>query len=176
MYSDELDFRYDWVSLTFSSFGSGFKIIEEKANSEPWFDRLWQMEYAENILGVAFVVAQTYILGTVEDVNKIRDRESKASINKIDFYSDNHHIKINGVSSILLINSIANYYKHHDEWDMWPTNLTGEVLAGVGITKDTEFPYYVAATKLRNENEIGDLKNLLKIISTWRGYILLKHK
>ena len=176
MHASEFDFRYDWTSVTLDALGSGFKMVQERADVEPWFDGLWQKEHAESILGVAFIVAQTYILGTVEDLNRIRESDGKSIVSKIDIYSDAPQLLPNKVSSILLINSIANYYKHHDEWDMWPTNLTGEVLGNVGIGKATEFPCYVAATKLWGENEFGNLKILLKIISNWREYILAKYK
>lgn len=172
----DLDFRYDWVSVTLDALESGFKILQEKTDVEPWFDGLWQMEYAESILGIAFVIAQTYILGTAEDVNTICESKGKSPISKIDLYSDVPQLVPNNVSPILLINSIANYYKHHEEWETWPTNLTGKVLSNVGIGKDTEFPCYIAATKLWNDNEIRNLKNLLTIISRWREYILAKYK
>jgi hypothetical protein len=176
MHASEFDFRYDWISVTLDALESGFKVVQEKADMEPWFDGLWQMEHAESILGVAFVVAQAYILGTVEDLNKIRESDGKTSLGKIDIYSDAPQLLSNNLSSVLLVNSIANFYKHHDEWNVWPTNLTGEVLASVGIGKDTEFPCYVAATNLWDENEIGNLKTLLNIISKWREYILSKYK
>ena len=146
MHVSEFDFRYDWVAVTFDSLETGFKTIQKEGNSESWFDGPWQKEYAENILGVAFVVAQTYILGAVEDLNEVRESNSKNPVNKIDVYSDASQSLSNSVSSILLINSIANYYKHHDEWDIWPSNLTVEVLGKVGIGKDTEFPCCVVAS------------------------------
>jgi hypothetical protein len=173
---NEFDFRYDWTSVILDALESGFKIVQQKADAEPWLDGLWQMEHAEGVLGIAFIVAQAYILGTVEDLNRIRESEKKSSVSKIDIYSDVPQLLSNNVSSILLINSIANYYKHHDEWDSWPTNLTGEVLGNVGIRKGTEFPCHVAAAKLWGENEIGNLKTLLEIISKWREYILAKYK
>lgn len=176
MYIGEIDFRYDWVSLTLDALESGFKSIREKADAESWFDGIWQLEHAESILGIAFVAAQAYILGTVEDVNKMRESNGKSRIDKIDYYSDAPNLLPSEVSPILFINSIANYYKHHDEWGKWPTNLTGRTLAHIGIVESTEFPCYVAATKLWDENKIEKLENLLTIISAWREYILSKYK
>lgn len=175
MHLAEFDFRYNWISLILHALESGFTGIRETADAEPWFDGLWQMEQAESILGIAFVAAQTYITGTVEDINEIRESKGKSTINKLDYYSDAPQLVPSGVSPILLANSIANYYKHHDEWDKWPANLTGETLGKVGIGEGTEFPCYVAATKLWAENEIENLKNLLAIISEWREYILSKY-
>jgi hypothetical protein len=171
----EVDFRYDWVSLTLHALKTGFESVREKAGENEWFDGLWQLEHVESILGIVFVAVQAYILGTVEDVNKIRESNGKGKKGKIEYYSDDDEPLPSGVSRILLINSIANYYKHHDEWDTWPTNLTVRTLAGVGITESTEFPCYEAAKNLWDENDIENLGNLLSIISEWRKYILSKY-
>src|SRR2546421_13036673 len=117
----EIDFRYDWVSLTLHALKSGFESIKETEKREPWFDGLWQLEHAESIFGVAFVAAQAYILGTVEDINHIREGKGMARLKKINYYFDDPVTLSNGASRILLINSMANYYKHHDEWgNTWP--------------------------------------------------------
>lgn len=176
MHTSEIDFRFDWVATTIHALESGFANIREKEDAELWFDGIWQLEHADNILGIAFVAAQAYILGTVEDVNTIREDAGKKRMDKIDYYSDVPELLSSEASQILLINSIANYYKHHDEWDKWPTNFTGKTLAQVGIVESTEFPCYVAATKLWNENELENLENLLMIISKWREYILSKYR
>ncbi len=82
MHLYEIDFRYDWVSVILHSLNSGFEAIRNKAEQQPWFDGIWQMENAESIFGLAFVAAQTYILGSVEDVNKIRESAGKERIEK----------------------------------------------------------------------------------------------
>jgi hypothetical protein len=109
-------------------------------------------------------------------VNKIRESNGKSKKGKIEYYSDDPNPLPSGVSRILLINSIANYYKHHDEWDTWPTNLTGTTLAIVGINESTEFPCYEVAKTLWDESDIENLDNLTLIISEWREYILSKYK
>ena len=173
----EIDFRYDWVFLTFSALKSGFYTIRQQASAESWFDGTWQVEHADAILGVAFVAAQAYLVGTVEDVNHIRQSRGQAEKSKIDYYKDDPHPLPNGISRILLINSIANYYKHHDEWDdPWTPNLTTTTLAAVGIVKSTEFPCYEAAKTLWGPTEVENLDKLAGIIKEWREYILAKYK
>ena len=134
------------------------------------------MEYVETVFGIAFVLAQTYITGTVADINKLRELRGEKSVDKIHCYSDSLWYLPDDTSPILLINSIANYFKHYEEWDKWPENWTVETLHRVGIGENTEFPCYVAATKLWNENEIKNLHHLLTIISEWRKHVLLKYK
>jgi hypothetical protein len=170
----EFDFRYDWVSLTFRALESGFESIRKKAAAESWFDGIWQLEHAESILGIAFVTAQAYILGTAEDANKILESNGKNRKHKIDHYADDPKPLPSGTSRVLLINSIANYYKHHDEWSPWPTNSSTTILANVGIDETSEFPCYEAAKILWDENDIENLDNLMSIISEWRKYILSK--
>lgn len=172
----DLDYRYDWVATTLNGLESAFSRIQEYADENPWFDGLWQLEYYEPVFGIAFVLAQTYIVGTVADINKSRGFRKEKSINKLVCYSDSLLDLPGGTSPILLINSIANYFKHYEEWDKWPSNPTTETLHRVGIGEDTEFPCYVAATILWNEDEIGNLHNLLTIISKWRKHVVLKYR
>lgn len=172
----EADFRHDWVCLTLRALKTGFESVRQKANENEWFDGQWQLEYAESILGIAFVTAQAYILGTVEDLNDVRMGNGKEAKNKIEYYSDDCEPLPNGLSRILLINSIANYYKHHDEWDSWPTNTTGNTLTNVGINENTEFPCYQAAKTLWGESGIENLDQLLLIASDWRKYLLPKYE
>ena len=172
----EFDFRYDWVSVTLYALKSAIDSVLKKGEDEPWFDGLWQMEHAESILGISYVAAQAYIVGAVEDVNRVRDSVGKNRLDKIYYYSDDPQPLPNGVSRILLINSLANYYKHHDEWDKWPTNFTTKTLADVGIVEGVEFPCCEASTKLGNEKQSDTLMNLLSIISEWRKHILSKYQ
>jgi hypothetical protein len=172
----EFDFRHDWISLTLHALKSGFEIIRERAKEETWFDGIWQLEHRENIVGIAFVAAQAYMLGTVEDINKIRAGKGNPPVGKINCYSDDPNPLPSGRSRILLINAIANYYKHHDEWDAWPTNLTVNTLADVGIVENTEFPCYEAATKLWDADDTENLENLLSIITEWREHIISTYK
>jgi hypothetical protein len=172
----EMDFRYSWISSIFQALEIGFLSVERRGEEEEWFDGLWQLEHAESLFGIAFVSAQTYILGTVQDVNKIREYAGKPSLEKVKYYNDDIKLSGNGVSRIALINSVANYYKHHDEWDSWPVNTTTKVLADVGITRQTEFPCYKAATVLWGQKKCQELGNLLCIISEWRESTLKKYK
>jgi hypothetical protein len=172
----EIDFRHSWTSSIFQSLESGFATLREREKEEDWFDGLWQMEHIESLFGIAFVSAQTYILGTVQDINAIRKHSGKLPIDKIKCYAEDTSPLADRTSRIILINSIANYYKHHDEWDNWPTNSTTKILTAVGITSKTEFPCYKAATTLWDERECEKLGNLLSIISEWRRYTLNRYK
>ena len=172
----EIDFRYSWTSSIFQSLEAGFSAIREIEKEDEWFDAGWQLEHIESLLGIAFVSAQTYILGTVQDINAIRKYSGKLPLDKIKYYAEDMKPLPDGTSRIILIDSIANYYKHHDEWGTWPTNSTTKTLSAVGIMNKIEFSCYKAAITLWDERECEKLGNLLSIISEWRKYILSKYK
>jgi hypothetical protein len=75
-----------------------------------------------------------------------------------------------------LINSIANYYKHHDEWTEWPQNYTTEDLLVIGIDQSTDFPCYLTALQLWQGKDIEELRSLSQIIFKWRDYVLEKYR
>jgi hypothetical protein len=172
----EIDFRYGWLSTILEALETGLGGISMMGEDVPWFDGGWEIEYSESVYGIAFVSAQTYILGTTQDVNKIRQHGGRNELDKIAYYSDDPHPLENGVSRLRLINSIANYYKHQDEWSSWPSNYTTKDLAAVNIGQNTDFPCYEAALKLWPGEDVDNLQSLLPIVSNWRTYILNKYK
>jgi hypothetical protein len=84
----ELDFRRDWLRTILDALEMGFVSVAEMEKEIPWFDGGWAIEHLESIYGIAFVAAQTYILGTVQDINQIRKISGKETIDKISYYSD----------------------------------------------------------------------------------------
>lgn len=173
----EFDFRYDWVATVLRSLESTFTSIAEKGRNEPWFDGLFQMEHAEAVYGVAYVAAQAYILGTTQDANRIREAAGKNHVSKIDYYADARQCDGTNTSAISLINSIANYYKHNDEWgDTWPCNHTTNTLAAVGIDSSVEFPCHKAAVVLFGEDDAWKLDLILQEISEWRQEIIARYR
>ncbi len=154
------------------SLNHAFVAIEEDLNTIDGYDGLWGGEDAEATLGIAFVAAQTYITGIVADVRKIEGSSNKKSL-----LSNSPYVK-QKITSIQLIDTVANFYKHNEEWCNWEINdnnkRTIETLRECGITKDTEFPCYEAATMLWPEDKIHELTNLLSILIAWREQVLSK--
>ena len=84
-------------------------------------DGSWACEHAEPLLGLGFVAAQTYAIGTVSDLNSVGTSRGKSKKEKLECYAyDSFRVK-GDVTRIQLINATANYFKHHDEWARWPT-------------------------------------------------------
>jgi hypothetical protein len=119
-------------------------------------DGLEAREHAELFLGLGFVAFQTYALGTWTDLNRIRQAAGKRPVDKLVCYkTDPILVNQNGPTRIELINAVANYFKHHDEWPReWPekrdTIITPTIitLKTVGITQKSEFPCIDAACML----------------------------
>jgi hypothetical protein len=145
------------------------------------YDGLHACEDAEPLLGLGFVAFQTYALGTVEDLIRIRATRGKPKITKkSDFkhycYSCDPIIVKGNVTRIQLIIAIADYFKHHDEWSTWPTSKDdrgfedAQILACVSITQRTEFPCIEAANMLCGTS--WKMIVLHQIVREWRAHLI----
>jgi hypothetical protein len=173
----KIDWRIEPLYYVFVGVEAGLAAIVERMDTLKWFDGLHAREHAEPLFGVAFVAAQTYALGTVSDLNKIRMSRHKARKEKLDCYAcDTIRLK-ECVTRIQLINACVNYFKHHDEWGTWwPTSGHGardaKTLNSVGITEKTEFPCIDAVDLLCGEN--WKLIVLHQILKEWRAHLFNK--
>lgn len=128
-------------------------------------DGITAKEYAEYFYGPVLVACQAYTLGTVSDVNDIK----KSSHKKLELYK-NKESEYQQYSSVELINALANYFKHNEEWDNWPINITTKTLRSYGITENTEFPLGFGIDILTGESQ--DLRMLCSILENWRFSLL----
>jgi len=167
----EIDWRIGPLNDIIVGISAGLAAIQKRMNAEEGFDGLSAREHAEPLLGLCFVAAQTYAVGTVSDLNRIRMSHGKSKeerLNKHKCYA--HDTFINGdVTRIQLINASANYFKHHDEWTRWPTNYDTETLGKVGITEKTEFLCIDAVGLLCDTS--WELNKLLQILKEWRAHL-----
>jgi hypothetical protein len=166
----EIDWRIDPLYDVIVGIEAGLKTVEQRLEDEEGFDGITANEHAESLLGLGFVAAQTYAVGSFGDLNRIRKSSGKPPLTKSDCYAADPITVKGGATRIEFINATANYFKHHGEWPQWPTNETTRILAGVGITKDTEFPC-VIATQLLSGNT-WELIVLHQIVKEWRANVL----
>jgi hypothetical protein len=168
----EVDWRYSPTEQVLSAISVG---LNEVATKVVPVDIDEALEQWESLLGIAFVMAQTYITGTVSDVNKIT--RSSPPLKKVDLLKKFSRL-ISGtkVTGALLIDAIANYYKHHDEWPDWSPvgarKSTIEVLNEVGIHEHDSHPCRKAANMLLTPPDSFDLKPLFSIIVDWRKNVI----
>jgi len=176
MHIREMDFRRQWLKELFNGLKTAIQEIVLELDEVDWYDGLHAKEDSESVFGIAFVAAQIYITGTVSDLKEMVNCPKE--IYKGSLLALDTRVIREGINAIQLIDAIANYFKHHDEWSDWRTTSknkrTISMLNRSGITKDTEFPCYYAATLLWSEEEIGNFDNLLDILVCWRKNVLSK--
>jgi hypothetical protein len=164
----EIDWRIDPLYDVIVGIEAGLKAVEQRLEGEEGFDGVTANEHAETLLGLGFVAAQAYTMGTWCDLNRIRNNSGKPNVSKVDCYTVDTILVKGKVTRIEIINATANYFKHHDEWSQWPTNETTRILASVGITDKTEFPC-VQAIRLFS-GSTWELIVLHQIVKEWRTH------
>ncbi|PHU99448.1 hypothetical protein CSQ88_22510 [Iodobacter sp. BJB302] len=89
--------------------------------------------------------------------------------NQVELYKNNG---ISGLQHTLieLINSLANLFKHNQEWDRWPENETTKVLKYFGIDDKTEFPLNAGIGIVIGDSD--DLRGLCLALESWRASLI----
>lgn len=173
----EVDYRVDWMRDLFMSLNHGFSTIQEKLNTIEYFDGLFAQEQAETVFGIAFVTAQTYITGTISDMNEVNNN---SGLTKTDMLNIGSPSITNNISKVFLINTIANYYKHHEEWSGWQieshNRRTIQTLNQLGFNEHTLYPCHEAAQVIWPTEVLCELNYLLDVLVDWRKNLLLHVK
>jgi hypothetical protein len=166
----EVDWRIGPLHDIVQGIDAAIAAVRERIDAGE-IDGLEALNHAELILGLGFVAFQSYALGTWADLNTIRKLAGKPPVDKLDCYQcDPITLKPSGLTRIELINSAANYFKHHDEWSRWPANETARTLSRAGITQQKEFP----CTEVMRIF-CGDSWRLIvlhEIVREWRAHVL----
>ncbi|MDR7088595.1 hypothetical protein [Cellvibrio fibrivorans] len=165
------DFRSTPLRTLCTSSSNAIDELMEFSKNSLLLDGLTALEYAEYFYGAVLVACQAYAVGTVSDVNVIRESQGKEKVQKFELYKYSVYPKIEP-TDVEFINALANYFKHHDEWPQWPNNETVKILRRFDITEKTEFPLKVGSEKL-----IGyypDLRGLCQVLETWRMQVFQK--
>ena len=164
----EIDTRIDQLYDVIVGIEAGLKAVGQRLEDEEGFDGITANEHAETLLGLGFVAAQAYAIGTWCDLNRIRNNSGKPNVSKMDCYAADT-IRVKGKTRIEIMNATANYFKHHDEWSQWPTNETTRILASVGITDKTESPCVQAIRRFSGST--WELILLPQIVKEWRTHV-----
>lgn len=183
MHLKEIDFRRNWLSQLFVALTGMMNDIDRRLEKGDYYDGTDAREDAEFILGIAFIAAQTYIVGTVADINAVLGKSKRSEQDGLlearELLSLDVVSVANGVSRTQLVYEIANYHKHHDEWEEWSVNdrnrQTIKILNGCGIHKGTTHPCYEAAALLWPEEQLGECGYLLNLLEDWRERVFRKY-
>ena len=172
----EIDGRFSSTKRIFQALSDALKDIERDLNeAQEAFEIDDALEHTESLLGIAFVMAQTYIAGTVSDITKFIRSGSKLTKERLlKDYSD--RVVGSAITKMELCDAIANYFKHHDEWNSWSATgrhqKTVSILRAAGIEENDDFPCRKAADMLWSNNDGSDLEPLLLLISSWRAAVI----
>jgi hypothetical protein len=176
----EIDWRFSSTERVFQALSDALKDVKDNlGETQEEFEIDDALEYTESLLGVAFVAAQTYIAGTISDANELMGSGSKLKKEQL---LKEHSDGLTGlkVTRMELCDTVANYFKHHDEWDSWSAEgrhqKTVSVLHAAGINEDDDFPCHKAADILWSNHDGSDLEPLLLLISSWRKAVIAAYK
>jgi hypothetical protein len=133
----------------------------------------------EELYGIAFVVAQTYISGTVTDVktsgNEVLNISKELLLKE---YSE--LLPGSNTTKMELCDALANYYKHHDEWGDWSApgrhQKTVAILHSVGIKQFESIVFDQAIGILWPENKNYDINQLVLLLKQWRKNVVDSYK
>jgi hypothetical protein len=168
----EIDFRVAWINDLFSALNHSFSIIQNKLNQVDYYDGVFAQEQAETVFGIAFVSAQTYITGTISDMKEIGGDQAPSKSDMLAFGSP----RVGYLSKVEIINVIANYFKHHEEWENWDEEghkkRTIKALNGCGITENTPYPCHEAAQLVWPSEVLCELNEMLSVLVEWRKKLL----
>jgi hypothetical protein len=175
----EFDGRYFSTQRIFEALSEGLKSVrrdleESEQSDAPYFEVEIALDQVDALLGIAFVTAQTYITGTVSDLNlgpEIVRKSRKEQLLKN--YCD--YLPGLTLTKLELVDAMANYFKHHDEWPDWsasgPHQRTVTVLRSVGIDEN-DHCLCVEAANILLQHEDWNLTELLQLLSTWRKAVV----
>ncbi len=174
MHLHEIDWRIEPLHDVIVGISAGLVAIHGRLDTEEGFDGITAREHLEPLFGLLFVAAQSYAVGTVSDLNRIRTSRGKPTKDKLDCYACDTIAPKGGVTRVQLINASANYFKHHDEWARWPRGSDRgahdtKALASVGITEKTEFPCIDAVDLLCGTS--WELIVLHHFLQEWRAHL-----
>lgn len=176
----EIDWRLSATRRIFKALSEGLKDVQQDSvEAVEEFEVDDALDYTENLLGIAFVTAQTYVTGTVADANQLNKSGIKVT--------KEHLLQVHGdkvansaITKLELCDAIANYYKHHDEWGSWsPTSRnqkTISILQAVNIEEQDHYPCCKAANILGLTGNSQDMETLLSLISNWREKVIAEYK
>jgi hypothetical protein len=172
----DIDWRISSTTHLLRTISVNIIEVERKINNEKETYIIEDgIEFIEELSGIAFVVAQSYITGAIADAKIVAMGSEK--VNKEILLRD-YSEKVNecNITKMELCDAMANYYKHHDEWHDWSKpgrhQKTVSILHAVGIHQFEEVIYDKVMGLLWPENDSSDLEPLIKMLSEWRVKVI----
>ncbi len=172
----EFDFQYPSIKRILSTLSETMEQVDkelDKASEQYQIDD--GVYLLEELYGIAFVVVQTYITGTIADARHITESDEKYTKETL-LKQHNDVVEGTTTTKMELCDAMANYYKHHEEWRDWKVTKRNErtlaILTSIGIKQFDGIPFEKAIGKLLPETTVFDLNPLLTLISNWRRKVI----
>lgn len=176
----EIDWRISTTELILTALTAGLQdLIRQleiaEQDDDDWFGIEEAVELSEGIYGMAFLAAQNYITGTVSDIKMIYRKvpEAETRFKKHELIKEhNDCLSKLPITQLQLCDAVANYYKHHEEWDDWQPigkrKHTIPALQSAHIGENDSYPCHKAAQLLLPDTG-EDLSPLATILRNWRS-------
>jgi hypothetical protein len=177
---DEFDWRLDSTAAVFSAISRAILETQDRfARVNEDYETDLGLAVIEDLLGLAFVAAQAYIAGTISDARKIAKRGASLTKHSL-LRIGSATIPDTTTTYLELIDSVANYYKHHDEWSGGDRSghhqKTVEVLRCMETDEFEPFICIRVAEALHHGTEGAELQTLLSLITGWRQVVIQEAK
>ena len=166
--------------------------VEEAAScGDPQWEDAWvdeECDLVENLLGIAYVVCQTWILSVTNRALQLRGIAIGSGRSFSAFGSRKEDVRAlckpisqeSSVTKVDLLWALANYYKHREEWNTvnWSrlkgsAKLTVCVLRAAGLTEGCTGNLRRGAEALGN-NDYVSLHVFENIVDGWAHHVLEK--
>ena len=168
----EFDWRQSPVRQLLSALSLGLVANAQQFNDGRELDDA--LEYENDLYGIGFVTAQTYIAGVVADVNSLRGTRSRIRKHEL-LKSANPIVANTKLTQMQLCDTMANYYKHRDEWINWTDPAacrTTEFLRMAGFTQGDGHLCTTVATLLFGNLNAKSLDSLSDMLLSWRVAVI----
>jgi hypothetical protein len=173
----EIDWRLSSVRQILLALSYGLDVNAQKFDDGGDVDDA--LEYEDDLCGIAFVTAQAYIIRVVADINALRNTRPPISKHEL-LKSANPIVADTKLTQMQLCDTMANYYKHRDEWDDWTNpspnaRATIESLRTAGFTQGSQHLCTTVATLLFGDVKVESFVTLADMLSSWRIAIINKY-
>ena len=168
----EFDWRQSSVRQILSALSQGLEANSQAFDDGGDIDDA--LEYEDDLCGIAFVTAQAYITRVVADVNLLRGTLSPIKKHEL-LESANPIVADTTLTRLQLCDTMANYYKHRDEWADWTdpaARRTTDLLRMAGFTQGNQHLYTTVATLLFGNVKVESLVPLVDMLSSWRVAVI----
>jgi hypothetical protein len=161
----EIDWHQNWIRRVLRSLDNSLvRCCEDFEDGDD------MLEHGNGIAGIAFVALQVYIRSAMDDLKRVFPGCPES--NEL-WRLETPLVGRTGVSHIEAMWEAANYFKHLEGWEAWPSRKgrraktrTTNALEKMGVSRETEYRCIEVLRRL--QGECWHLPTLLDTACEWR--------